>query len=249
MDIASEIANSLAVAIQNRRLLSTVNEHRKELQKLSNKLMIAQETERTRISQELHDEIGQLITAIFFNVAAVERGLPKNATPEIKERIADTNELIEQLMKHVRSMSLELRPPMLQDLGLIPTLRWYIKNSAKRLGVTIHYDFDDIERRFSDEIETAVYRIVQEALSNAVRHGQADEVKVSLICSDHILELIVIDNGKGFDPEKVFSYDGDNKGAGLLGIRERVTNLGGKVVIKSEPDGGATLNVTIPEGN
>jgi signal transduction histidine kinase len=248
LEIAIEVANSLAVAIQNRRLISTVTEHRRELQKLSNKLMIAQETERTRISQELHDEIGQLITAILFNVSAVERGLPKNASPEIQERIADTNELIEQLMKHVTSMSLELRPPMLQDLGLIPTLRWYIKNSAKRLGVTIHYDFDDIECRYSDEIETAIYRIVQEALSNAVRHGQADEVRVSLICSDSTLELIVIDNGKGFEPEEVFSYDGDNKGAGLLGIRERVTNLGGKVVITSEPDGGATLNVTIPEG-
>ncbi|GMQ78966.1 MAG: hypothetical protein BMS9Abin02_1515 [Anaerolineae bacterium] len=248
LEIAIEVASSLAVAIQNRRLISTVNEHRRELQKLSNKLMIAQETERTRISQELHDEIGQLITAILFNVSAVEHDLPKNASPEILERIADTNELIEELMKHVRSMSLELRPPMLQELGLIPTLRWYIKNTSKRLDVTIHYDFDDIECRFSDEIEAAFYRIVQEALSNAVRHGQADEVKVSLVCSDSTLELIVIDNGKGFDPEKVFSYDGENKGAGLLGIRERVTYLGGKVVIKSEPDGGATLKVTIPEG-
>jgi signal transduction histidine kinase len=249
LEIASEVANSLAVAIQNRRLISTVNEHRRELQKLSNKLMIAQETERTRISQELHDEIGQLITAVLFNVAAIERGLPNNASPEIQERIADTNELIEELMEHIRSMSLELRPPMLQDLGLIPTLRWYIKNSAKRLDVAIHYDFDDIEYRYSDEIETAIYRIVQEALSNAVRHGQADEVKVSLVCSDSTLELIVIDNGKGFDPEVVFSYDVDNKGAGLLGIRERVTNLGGKVIIKSEPDRGTSLNVTIPEGN
>lgn len=248
-EIANEISNSLAVAIQNRRLISTVNEHRRELQKLSNKLMIAQESERMRISQELHDEIGQLITAIFFNVAAIENNLLDASTPEIRERLADTNNLIEQLMEGVRSMSLELRPPMLQDLGLIPTLRWYLKNSARRLDVRIQYDFDDIERRFSDEIETAIYRIVQEALTNAVRHGQADEVQVNLNHSNSTLEVIFNDNGIGFDPERVFADDGNNEGAGLLGIRERVSNLGGKVIIRSEPDRGVDITVTFPLGD
>ena len=248
-EIASEISNSLAVAMQNRRLISTVDEHRRELQRLSKKLMTAQESERTKISRELHDEIGQLITAIFFNFAAIEKKLDGEKASEIRERLTDTNELIEQLMDGVRSMSLELRPPMLQELGLIPTLRWYIKNSARRLDVTIHYDFNDIECRFSDQVETAVYRIVQEALTNAVRHGQAGEVNVSLVHTNSTLELRFIDDGVGFNPERVFSSDGDDDGAGLLGIRERVSNLGGTVEIRSEPDHGVDIKAAIPLGD
>ena len=138
---------------------------------------------------------------------------------------------------------------MLQELGLIPTLRWYIKNSARRLDVTIHYDFNDIECRFSDQVETAVYRIVQEALTNAVRHGQAGEVNVSLVHTNSTLELRFIDDGVGFNPERVFSSDGDDDGAGLLGIRERVSNLGGTVEIRSEPDHGVDIKAAIPMGD
>jgi signal transduction histidine kinase len=121
--IASEVANSLAVAIQNARLIKTVKEHRTELQRLSSQLITAQEDERKRISYELHDEIGQLLTAISFNMASVDRALPDYNVNVIRESLKDTNDLIEEVMEQVRTLSLELRPSLLQDLGLVPTLR------------------------------------------------------------------------------------------------------------------------------
>jgi signal transduction histidine kinase len=244
--IASEVANSLAVAIQNARLIKTVKEHRTELQRLSSKLITAQEDERKRISYELHDEIGQLLTAISFNMASVDRALPDNNIPVIRESLKDTNDLIEQVMDQVRTLSLELRPSMLQDLGLIPTLRWYLNISAKRLNVKTQLRNDGLDRRFKEEIETALYRIVQEAVTNAVRHGHADEIQVDIACQNGLISLKFDDNGRGFDTELEESESGENEGTGLLGIRERVTNLEGMFKIDSAINRGTSITVVIP---
>jgi len=244
--IASEVANSLAVAIQNARLIRTVKEHRTDLQRLSSQLITAQEDERKRISYELHDEIGQLLTAISFNMASVDRALPANNIPVIRESLKDTNDLIEQVMDQVRTLSLELRPSMLQDLGLIPTLRWYLNISAKRLNVKTQLSNDGLDRRFEEEIETALYRIVQEAMTNAVRHGYADEIQVDIGCQNGLISLKFDDNGRGFDTE--LSESGANEGTGLLSMRERVTNLDGRFKIDSAINRGTSITVVVPVG-
>lgn len=246
-NIAVEVANSLAVAIHNAQLMSTLKENRHELQRLSSQLLRAQEDERKRISHELHDEIGQLLTAITFNLASVDKALPAN-NPMIRDRLADTNDLIEQVLEQVRTLSLDLRPSMLQDLGLLPTLRWYLNTSSKRLDVDIQLENDNLDRRFDEEIEIALYRIVQEALSNAIRHGQADSIIVDINCHNGIISLVFEDNGSGFDPNIDLAFSGEKGGTGLLGIRERVSSLNGEFKIESRMDQGTKIQVMLPLG-
>lgn len=135
---------------------------------------------------------------------------------------------------------------MLQDLGLVPTLRWYLNISAKRLNVKTQLRNDGLDRRFEEEIETALYRIVQEAMTNAVRHGYADEIQVDIACQNGLISLKFDDNGRGFDTE--LSESGANEGTGLLSMRERVTNLDGRFKIDSAINRGTSITVVVPVG-
>ncbi len=258
--MAQSMANQLGIAIENARLFEQTQQeiverqqaeeaatrYRKDLQRLSNQLVKIQEAERKRISQELHDEMGQALTAISVNLMALKRDLPPEVILASGERLVEINEMIDQVLRQIRELSLELRPAMLDDLGLVPTLRWYINRYTKRLEVEIEFKAVDFEERLSSEIETTLYRVVQEALTNITRHAQAGQIRLHLQRTVSTVTALIEDDGQGFNVRQVADIEAPKHSMGLLGIRERVTVLGGRFNIRSSPEQGTQLFVEIP---
>ncbi|MBM4465404.1 MAG: PAS domain S-box protein [Chloroflexi bacterium] len=240
------MANQAAIAIENARLLDAINEHRTDLQKLSVQLLSAQEEERRRLSLELHDELGQALTAISFDLAAIEKELPPEPAPRIREILAETSLLVNEVDDQVRELALDLRPYMLDDLGLVPALRWYVNRYARRLNIEVEFEAIDVEERLPADMKTALYRVVQEALTNVSRHAQANRVSIRLERQESAVVAFIEDDGQGFDVGKMAGPYPRERGAGLLGIRERVTSLGGRFDIESHPGHGTRLTIEIP---
>lgn len=239
-------ANQAAIAVENARLLEAITRQRRDLQRLSAQLVAAQEAERKRISQELHDEMGQLLTAMKFNLDAIKKRLPSKTTAVVKERLAETASLADRMLEQMREISLELRPSMLDDLGLRSTLRWYVSQYTKTHGIQVELEAADFAERLPPEVETALYRVVQEALTNVAKHAQASRVRIRLGCGESTVTAVIEDNGQGFDPEELASRGPAERGAGLLGMGERITILGGELRIESRPGQGTRLTISVP---
>ena len=218
----------------------------KRLHYLSSQLITAQEKERRRISLELHDEMGQALTAISINVRSIEKELPSDLTPLIKEKIAEIYSLADQASEQIRELSHYLRPSMLDDLGLVPTLRWYLDVYRKRTKLDVKYELINFEERPSPEVETVIYRVVQEALNNIVKHAQAGSVLVRVERKDKEAAVFIKDNGRGFEVNEFLAPDDLKGGIGLLGMQERVSILGGKFSIQSSKGHGTRISVEIP---
>jgi len=154
--------------------------------------------------------------------------------------------MVESLMAQVRSLALELRPTMLQDLGLVPTIRWYVNTLTKRRGITIQLKTHNADGRFSEDIETALYRIIQEALTNISRHSEASHVHLNLSCQDSNISATIEDNGIGFEVDQILTFASEGKGVGLVAIQERVAALDGRFDIHSAPGLGTRLSVRLP---
>lgn len=245
-DILGEIAGTLAVGIHSAMLFEEVTNHSAALKRLSNRLINVQEDERRQISYALHDEVGQVLTAISYNLAVLRKELPDQVLTAIEERLLDTDDLVRQVAGQIRDMSLRLRPSMLKDLGLVPTLRWYLNQYSNRLDTKVDFRADPLEFRLSDDIETTLYRFVQEALTNVARHANASDVCVSFESHDGLVRAIVEDNGAGFIPDEIVKSEDSMSGIGLLGIRERIDSVRGQLVIVSAPGEGTKLIVEIP---
>ncbi len=239
------MANQIAVAIENARLLEVVKKHTQDLRDLSAQLMKVQENERKRIAQELHDEVGQMLQSMKMNLDRIKRSL--NSKPRrlegIENWLLDTEELLAQTIEDIRTLTFELRPSMLDDFGLIPTLRWYVDSYSKRSNIKVSLKAKDKRYRFLPEVEVTLYRIVQEALTNVAKHAMATEAFVLVSQKNATVILSVRDNGRGFDPAKVLSAP---RGIGLLNIKERVDMLGGSFEISSRTKKGTTLTINIP---
>jgi signal transduction histidine kinase len=246
VDLLSILGEQIAIAIENARLLDAVTKRERDLQRLSTQLINAQEAERKRISQELHDEMGQALTAMSINLAAIEKELPSELAPMIRERLAETSLLADQTLEQVRELSLNLRPSMLDDLGLVPTLHWYVNRYAKRLDIEVEFEPIGLEERLTTEVETVLYRVVQEALTNAARHAQASTVYIHLERKEATVTTCIEDDGQGFDIEEVTGSNFPEHGVGLLGMRERVASQGGRFSIQSHPGQGTRLAIEIP---
>jgi signal transduction histidine kinase len=246
VDLLSILGEQIAIAIENAQLLDAVTKHERDLQKLSAQLLSAQEAERKRISQELHDEMGQALTAISINLAAIEKELPSGIISMIRGRLEETRSLADQTLEQIRELSLNLRPAMLDDLGLVPTLRWYVNRYATRLNIEVELDAIGVEERLSPETETVLYRIMQEALTNAARHAQAHRVRIRLERKEATVTASIEDDGQGFDVEVVTGRKALEHGVGLLGIRERVASVGGNFSIESYLGQGTRLTIEIP---
>ena len=236
--IAEGIAVHTAVALDNAELYSKIEEHRQELMSLSRKVVEAQEEERRRISRELHDEAGQALTAIKINIEMVERELPADKSA-FRRRLVEAKELVDLTLQEVRRLSHELRPSILDDLGLLAALRWYTHNFSKRTGIAVSLSPEEMPDRLPPEIETTLYRVVQEALTNVVRHSGARLVTINLYRNKGRCRMIVCDDGHGV------SSDAQSDGIGLLGMRERVRLFGGSVILESL-ERGAQLIVDVP---
>ena len=215
------------------------------LQMFSRQLIEAQEEERRRIARELHDQIGQVLTAVKMNLHTVQRVC--NGTEE-GAHIKDNLEAVDEALRLVRDLSVDLRPPLLDDLGLVTALRWYVDRYARRTGIVaeVNVELDDPNERYSRELETACFRIAQEALTNVVRHARATDVAVSLRKEDAILILSVKDDGVGFDHEALQRRAPRAATLGLLGMQERAHAAGGVVEVHSRISKGTEIRLKLP---
>jgi signal transduction histidine kinase len=216
-----------------------------ESRRYSARLFDSIEEERRRIGRELHDETNQTHAAPLINLELTEKALADCGSPDIRERVANSKRLISHSMEQIKLLVYDLRPVMLDDFGLVPALRWYIQSHLEGAGPTIVTDFDEAGPRLPGDVETALYRIAQDALTNAVRHAQASKIVVRLETKPGFASLAVIDNGTGFDPGEAM-YRGDHRGLGLLSVKERVELLDGTVNIESTLGRGTRVYVVIP---
>ncbi|MGD1090749.1 MAG: sensor histidine kinase [Bryobacteraceae bacterium] len=224
---------------QARLRYEEVADARGQLKDLSARLVQAQETERRALSRELHDEVGQSLSAVLVELRNLSAGLGIRSPEQSRGHVETVKGLVESTVRVVRNMALLLRPSMLDDLGLIPALKWQARESAKRtsmdVSVAAELDADDLP----DEYKTCIYRVVQEALHNCARHSNATTVRIRVEQKPGRLMLTIQDDGQGFEV-------GQMKGLGLLGIQERVARLGGTSSVHSEPGGGTILSLELP---
>ncbi|HKW97367.1 MAG TPA: ATP-binding protein [Bryobacteraceae bacterium] len=210
------------------------------LRLLSHRLVKAQEEERRSLSRELHDEVGQILTALRMEVGSLEQLRTENGQA-FQEHVEDAKQLAEQSLRAVRDMAMGLRPSMLDDLGLGPAVEWQARDFARRVGVPVSVEIDGDLKQISDAQRTCVYRVVQEALTNCARHAQAKNIRITLHGSEESLTLSVEDDGIGMASEIP-----ERAGIGLVGIEERVRELGGTIHIQSQPARGTMLRIKIP---
>jgi signal transduction histidine kinase len=198
------------------------------------------EEQARRIAHALHDDAGQLLVSVHLELGTVERCLPAGSRDQVRE----IRRLLDQIEKHLRDLSHELRPTMLDDLGLLPALEFLAQGVSARSGIPIRVS-GPRGRRLPARIETALYRIVQEALRNAAKHSNARRVEVGIDMLARQVRCSVRDDGRGFDADAA-SAGGGPRGLGMVGMRERLDALGGNLVIRSTPGRGTELRITVP---
>jgi signal transduction histidine kinase len=214
-----------------------------QLRTLSGRVVAAAEEERRRIARELHDEIGQVLTSVKINLQLLER-LPDPLAAA--SRLTATISRVDEAIGDVRDLSLALRPPLLDELGLVAAVRGYLDHQARDAELTIRFSAEEPEARLSVEIETACFRIIQEAVTNVIRHAGTRDVCVTVACRNQGLELFVRDEGAGFDPASVAARRAAGQCVGLAGIEERVMLLGGRIHIESRPGAGTEVRAWLP---
>ena len=240
--LLGSLGNFLGGAIENSRLLQTIHQHREELKGLTARLFDSQEKERKRIARELHDEAGQALTGINFTLETIE----KNLSPElnhVKELISDIKRQINRTYQEMRRISYRLHPAILIDLGLEPALDSYLADLSKHSDLEIDFKMVGFEKRLEPEIETALYRFSQEALTNTMKHSHAKHFKLSIIRSYPHIIFLAEDDGVGFDSGH---FDKHPQALGLLGMRERVSIMGGNFSIRTSAGKGTRIRIEIP---
>lgn len=217
------------------------------LAELSNRILTLQEEERRRIGQELHDSSAQTLAAVAMNLTLLERkagaGLNASAQSALKESVA----LVEQCAREIRTVAYLLHPPFLDEVGLVAAVRWYAEGFAKRSGISVQVDASPTMGRLPREVETALFRIVQECLTNVHRHSKSSTVRLHLARNPNTITLRVEDSGRGITPDTLQALaDSDTRGGmGILGMQERMRHLGGQLDITSGNDGTVVL-ATLP---
>ncbi len=236
LQILQSFANLTAVALAKARLFE-------RLQLLSQQLVDAQEAERRHIARELHDEIGQTLTAVKINLQAMQR---RTDVSDLTTSLHESMDIVEQAIQQVRNLSLDLRPSLLDDLGLIATLRWYLDRQTRRAGLSAQFTATPPDLNLPANLETVCFRLVQEALTNALRHAQARTIQVDLQQHEKELRLVISDDGIGFEVEPTLKQVVYGKGLGLVGMQERVSLLGGRFELESTPGQGTQIRVFLP---
>jgi PAS domain S-box-containing protein len=233
------LGQQISVALQNARLFEQVEQSHSEMKALSLRLVRVQEDELQHVARELHDEIGQLLTGLGLTLEVASQ-TPGGETASLRE----AKSLANTITGLVRELSLKLRPSMLDDLGLLPTLPWLFRRFSGHSNVQVAFEHMHVDnRRFSHEVETAVYRITQEALTNVARHANVNWATVRLWSTDKILAVQIEDHGDGFDSYSTLKEEDTN---GLSGIRERILLLGGRFTLETQPGAGTRLTAELP---
>lgn len=243
MAFFATFGRQVGAAFHHARLFEQVYAARERTQVLSQRLVEIQEEERRNIARELHDEIGQILTGLKL-ILEMSLRLPPE---ESKTNVREAQSLVGELMSKVRQISLDLRPGMLDDLGLLPALLWYFERYTAQTKVQVAFSHSQLEgQRFHSPIETAAYRIVQEALTNVARHAGVKKVTVDVWSDTDILYVHIEDAGQGFNPEAALHA---NNSSGVAGMGERARLLGGGLTIESEPGHGARITANFPLWN
>jgi signal transduction histidine kinase len=232
------LSDQAAGAIENAELFEQVRVGRERQRKLSKSLVDIQEAERRHIAQELHDHLGQILTGLQFMLETTKQqatGMQRSKLEEIQDSVSD-------IIREVREMSLNLRPSMLDDMGLVLTLLWHFDRYTSQTGIRVNFQRNEIPERLPPEIVIAAYRIIQEALTNVARHAQVSEVLVGLVAQDKTLWVEVLDKGKGFE----VSAELEQPSSGLSGMRERASLLGGYLVLESFLNQGTQIIAALP---
>jgi len=240
VQLTESLVGQAGVAIQNAWLFEQVRSGRERLQSLSRQLVEIQETERRYIARELHDEAGQSLTSLMVGLRLLEREI--NHPEALLSAIGELKNMVDTILENLHRLAVDLRPASLDHLGLIAALQQYIESISDKHATTIQFETLDITARLPQEMETALYRIVQEGITNAIRHSRATRIDVLLEKRDDKIITIVEDNGIGFDPLTVMQ----GNRLGLFGIRERAEMLGGSLIIESSPGNGCTILVEVP---
>lgn len=244
LDQVSELSEDLERRVADRTsALETAN---KALQaeiiaraRLSERLVQVQEAERRDLARELHDQVGQMLTGLKLTLEAISRGRVTGP-----EAAASALELVESLMSQIREISLDLRPSILDDLGLVPALLWHVDRYTAQTGVTVTFSHAGLDDRLPGDIETAAFRIVQEALTNVARHAAVKEAAVWVRQDRGELCVIVEDAGQGFDADALSG----GRSSGMTGMRERAALLGGALSVHTSPGGGTQVTAVFPVG-
>lgn len=221
-------------------MLDRLEEHRQDMARVMLKGM---EEERKRLARELHDETCQALTSVMVNLEAVVQQLPEESTAA--QRLKMTQEVTRATLDDTRRFMFDLRPSVLDDLGLVPAIRWYISQRVLPAGIAADFQSSGLDERLAEEQETALFRIVQESITNAVKHGRARRIQVSLSRQGDKVKAVVRDDGSGFDLDRL--HRGEiHSGMGLYGMHERARLVGGSIQIDSAPGRGTTMRVTVP---
>ena len=226
---------------QSIRREQNIKRDKERLLFFTRRLIDTRENECKRISLELHDAMGQALTVIGFNLSHLRKDIPASC----QELLEDTVLIVDNMSNQVRKLSLDLRPSMLDDLGLIPTLRWFLNSFTKRTHIKIKLDIVEFDEYRNENLEVTIFRIVQEALNNVEKHAKANTVDISLKREITRITGFIKDDGQGFDINKNFDQYAGNH-IGLLSMKERISILGGTLIIQSKKGKGTIINIEIP---
>lgn len=240
----NSLVGSMALSIQNARLFEQLTESQTQLRGLSQQLVQLQEEQFSHLAEELHDSIGQDMTAINVNLNILRTLLPDHVPESVLTRLADTENLVVDTVKHIRSTMAELRPPMLDKYGLTPTLYWYCEEFHRRTEIKVNVDDRYMkEARLPAEIEIALFRIAQEALNNVAKHASATQVDIELFEEVNYTMMVITDNGYGFDLRDLSTRTSQHWGIPLM--RERARTILGEFLIRSVPGQGTQVVVRV----
>jgi len=240
--LLGSLCNLLGNAIENAKLMETIRQHRYELRRLTQKLFQSQEEERRRIARELHDEAGQSLTAVKLGLDRLEQKVPDEKS-DLHSDLHEIRRMLVRTSSEIRHLSYRLHPTLLSDLGLEPALKLYFKEIQDRSDLDIHFNMIGFDRRMDKDLETALYRFSQEALTNTLKHSGAETFHCKIIKSYPKLIFTAEDDGIGFDG-KIENHD--KRSLGLIGMRERTLLLGGAFQLKGRPGKGTRIRIEIP---
>ncbi|MBI4300727.1 MAG: GAF domain-containing protein, partial [Chloroflexi bacterium] len=239
------VGNQIGVAIRNARLYEDARANEELRRELLERAINAQEDERKRLARELHDEIGQVLTGLVMSLDGAEATIPETFR-DIKERLGQLRNLTADTLGEVRRLMLDLRPTLLDDLGLIPAISWYAENYLAKANIKARVEAVNMKERLPQEVETNLFRIVQEAITNIMKHAEARTVEIKLARQDGLVHASIEDDGKGFDTSSLRRPSARGSALGIFGIRERVDLLGGTFNVSSSPGNGTRLELVIP---
>jgi signal transduction histidine kinase len=246
ISLCRTVASQLSIALENANLYREVQAREALRGEMLHRVVSAQEAERQRIARELHDETGQALTALGLGLAAASESV-RSDPARAAQQLTELRTLSAQAITELHELLADLRPSVLDDLGLVPALRRQVQDFGLRTNVDAQFIVEGGHRRIRPEVETVLFRIAQEALTNVAKHARAAHVVVSLAYGAEEVVLNVCDDGQGFDPDRVLAGGSRERRAwGLLGIQERVALVGGSFGIESQPGAGTTIHVRIP---